>query len=89
MTLIMTLKSSIKKIRNNLYLVKVNKRNTIKKCEQCSKLTIKTAERRQWRIEHISPFSSVYFVGLKRELGRDCLNNFFVNTVDKLASQNL
>ena len=38
---------------------------------------------------YFTPFSSVYFVDLKRELGRDCLNNFFVNTVDKLASQNL
>ena len=29
----------------NIYLFKVNYRNTDKKCEQCSKLTIKTPER--------------------------------------------
>ena len=31
----------------NVYLLKVNNRNTIKKCEIYSKLTIKTLERRQ------------------------------------------
>ena len=31
----------------NIYLFKVNKRNTRKRCEICSKLTIKTPERRQ------------------------------------------
>ena len=30
---------------NIIYLFKVNKRNTIKKCETCSKLKIKTPER--------------------------------------------
>ena len=33
----------------NIYLLKVNNRNTRKRCETCSKLTIKTPERRQWR----------------------------------------
>ena len=33
----------------NIYLLKVNNRNTRKRCEICSKLTIKTPERRQWR----------------------------------------
>ena len=43
----------------NIYLFnKVNNRNTRKSCELCSKLTIKTPERRQWRafiikFEHI------------------------------------
>ena len=32
-----------------IYLFKVNKRNTITRCEICSKLTIKTPERRQSR----------------------------------------
>ena len=44
------------------YLLKVNNRNTRTRCEICSKLTIKTPERRQWRrsvvfivnFEHIS-----------------------------------
>ena len=32
----------------NVYLLKVNNRNTRKRCEICSKLTIKTLERRQF-----------------------------------------
>ena len=32
-----------------LYLLKVNNRNTRTWCEICSKLTIKTTERRHWR----------------------------------------
>ena len=31
----------------NIYLLKVNDRDTRKKCEICSKLTIKTVEQRQ------------------------------------------
>ena len=34
----------------NIYLFNVNNRNTRKRCEICSKLTIKTPERRQWRL---------------------------------------
>ena len=45
-----------------IYFLKVNNRNTRKRCEICSKLTINTAERRYWRrsrvfivnFEHIS-----------------------------------
>ena len=33
----------------NIYLFKINNRNTRKRCEICSKSTIKTTERRQWR----------------------------------------
>ena len=49
----------------NIYLFKVNNRNTRRRCEICSKLTIKTPERCHWRpigvfvdnLEHISqPF---------------------------------
>ena len=44
------------------YMFKVNKKNTRTRCEICSKLTIKTPERRHWRrfgvfivnFEHIS-----------------------------------
>ena len=32
-----------------IYLFKVNNRNTRTRCEICSKLTINTPERRQWR----------------------------------------
>ena len=33
----------------NIYLFKINKRNIRKNCDICSKLTIKTPERRHWR----------------------------------------
>ena len=33
----------------NIYLFKVNNRNITKRCEICSKLTIKTPTRRHWR----------------------------------------
>ena len=47
----------------NISLIKASKRSTNKKCETCSKLTIKTSERCPWRqsrafifnLEHISP----------------------------------
>ena len=32
-----------------IYLLKVNNRNARARCKMCSKLTIKTPERRQWR----------------------------------------
>ena len=31
------------------YILRINQRNTRKRCEICSKLTIKMPERRQWR----------------------------------------
>ena len=50
-----------------IYLLKVNNRNTRTRCEICSKLTIKTPERRHWRrscvvivnFEHFTPYCSV------------------------------
>ena len=53
-----------------IYLVKVNNRNTIKRCEICSKLTIKTPEQRQWscfgvfivNFEHISHLFIVFLL---------------------------
>ena len=50
------------------YMLKVNNTNTRAKCEICSKLTIKTPERRQWRrsgvfirnFEHISHLVLVF-----------------------------
>ena len=52
------------------YMFKVNNRNTRTKCEICSKLTIKTSERRQWRrsgvfivnFEHISHLVLVFLL---------------------------
>ena len=53
-----------------IYLLKINKRNTRTRCEICSKLTIKTPERRQWRCsgvfvvnsEHDSYFVPVFLL---------------------------
>ena len=53
-----------------IYLLKVNNRNTKTRCEICSKLTIKTQERRQWRrsgvfivnFEHISHLVLVFLL---------------------------
>ena len=53
-----------------IYLLKVNNRNTRTRCEMCSKLTIKTPERRQWRrpgvfivnFEHISHPALVFLL---------------------------
>ena len=59
----------------NIYLFKVINRNTRKRCEICSKSTIKTPEWRQWRrysvfivnFEHISPpFSSFSIVDFEQ-----------------------
>ena len=52
------------------YMFKVNNRNTRTKCEICSKLTIKTRERRCWRrsgvsivnFEHISHLALVFLL---------------------------
>ena len=43
-----------------IYLLKVSNRHTRKRCEICSKLTIKTSERCQWRR------SGVFIVDLER-----------------------
>ena len=43
----------------NFYLFKVNHRNTRKRCEICSKLSIKTPERRQW------PLSGIFIANFK------------------------
>ena len=46
-TLIPRFTQFINTYQANIYLLKVNNRNTKKRCEICSKLTIKTPERRQ------------------------------------------
>ena len=40
---------TLKLIPTNIFLFKVNNRNTRKRFEICSKLILKTPERRQWR----------------------------------------
>ena len=54
----------------DIYMFKVNNRHTRTRCEICSKLTIKTPERRHWRhsgvfivnFEHISHFVLVFLL---------------------------
>ena len=54
----------------NIYLFKVNNRNTRKRCKICSKLTINTPERRHWHcsdifivnFEHISHLFLVFLM---------------------------
>ena len=59
----------------NIYLSKVNNKNTRKSCKICSKLAIKITERHEWRrsgvftfhFEHISHlFSSVPIVNFEQ-----------------------
>ena len=45
-----------------IYMLKVNNRNTRTRCEICSKLTIKTPERRHWRR------SGVFIVNFEHDL---------------------
>ena len=53
-----------------IYLLKANNRNTRTRCETCSKLTMKTPERRQWRrsdvfvvnFEHTSHLALVFLL---------------------------
>ena len=51
---------------SGIYLLKVNNRNTRTKCEICSKLTIKTPERRYSvfivNVEHISHLVLVFLL---------------------------
>ena len=69
-------------------MFKINNRNTRTRCKICSKLTIKTPQRRQWRrsgvffvnFEHISHLVSVFLeqvnVGCRREEFSQRLINF-------------
>ena len=58
----------------DIYLFKVNNRNTRVRCEICSKLIIKIKEQRQWRpssvfvirFEHILHRSSVFIVNFEQ-----------------------
>ena len=78
-TNILRIQSSVRCVRSGdsfnyipagIYLFKVNNRNTRTRCEICSKLTINTPERRQWRrsgvfivnFEHISHLVLVFLL---------------------------
>ena len=47
MVMVLNKKSVYEPVPANIYLSKINNRNTRKKCEICSELTIKVPERRQ------------------------------------------
>ena len=58
----------------NIYLFKFNIRNTARRCKICSKLTIKTLERRQWHRSSVfycqlwtyfTPFTSIFIADLE------------------------
>ena len=51
--------TKIRLSKNLSFKFKVNRRNTRKRCETCSKLTIKKSEQRQWR------YSGVFFVNFE------------------------
>ena len=66
------------KIPANIYLFKVNNRNIGKRCEICSKLTIKTPERCQWRrsgvlIVNFENISHLFLVFLLLNLNKKML----------------
>ena len=46
------------------YMLKVNKRNARTRCEICSKLTIKTPDRRQWRRSGVFIFKFEHILNL-------------------------
>ena len=59
----------------NIYLFKVNDRNTRNRCKICSKLTIKTPEQRHWRrydvfIANFEHISYLFLVFLSLTLNR-------------------
>ena len=74
-------------ILGNIYLFKVNNRNTRKRCEMCSKLTIKTPERHQLHrsgvffinFEHISHLFQVFLLmTLNKWMFADILADFII-----------
>ena len=54
-----------------IYLLKVNNGNTRTRCEICSKLTLKTLERRQWRQADYTPCSSISIVNFEHVNAKD------------------
>ena len=49
-------------VQANIYLFKVNDRNTRTRCEMCSKLTLKTPKRRHWRHSDVFIVTPFFFV---------------------------
>ena len=66
-------KNSEEHVPANIYLFKVNQRNTRKRCDICSKLTIKKPERCQW------PRSGVFIVNFQ------CIANLVMSLLSTLS----
>ena len=80
-----------------IYLPKVNNRNTRTRCEICSKLTIKTQGRCQWRhsgvfivnIKHLSHFLQVFLLlTLNTKLPTSSGLRIFLHVPKKLLTEN-
>ena len=71
----------------NIYLFKVNNRSTRKRCEICSKITVKTPERRLFLVFRLFTLSMYLFVGKFLNLERPCVSygNQLVNFSDQLT----
>ena len=59
------------------YVLKVNNRNTRTSCEICSKLTIKTPERRHWRCSGVFIVNFEYISHLALVFQLLTLNRYF------------
>ena len=71
-----TLNLKIGPIPASIYQLKVSNRNTRTRCEICSKLTLKTPERRPWLWTCFTPCSSVSVVNLEHmPTGNGCIIN--------------
>ena len=69
--------SSSKVFSANFYLFKVNNRNTRKRCEICSKLTIKTPERRSSvLLLALNIFIFIFFVSVRWTVMKTCNERF-------------
>ena len=79
---------STKTYSKNIYLFKVNNRNTRKSYEICSKLTIKTPERHQWLWTYFTAFSSVSIVDFEQVNVSWGSKNIFFRT-DKVEGASL
>ena len=70
----------------SIYLLKVNNRNTRTRCEICSKLTIKTPERRQATSDYsyyINSFIALYNNPLKKMQNKGNKNGSIISMLNK------
>ena len=70
----------------NIYLLKVNNRNTRKRSEICSKVTIKTPERRQWRRSGVFIVNFKYISHLFLVLSMLTLNKQMLDLLEHIVN---